>query len=510
MSSILAPPVQGGRVYEGRTWNWLEATARSHDSYDRVRILVAEIADGWTTGLRAKLAAQGIHVLGVEAFVDGDVPEPPFPGVTGPIGVAVFWLTTGPDASDGEPEVYAFARQGAAGVEPFGVTLDAASTRGAFYVAMNTGDAAASSAESWCIATHWVQRSDRGLLSGEFVANAVQNGLQLRCFERGWVGFGTDLRLGRIGFRMAIRYENGRYAHFEWLLSALGLTPIPAGAPADPPEHRSRVQRGITIPQWAPGPNRDVKGEFALLSSVEQAREEIVRIAEEEEDDWTNADGTKKRESEPGRLPKLKAYYGAVVRRAQKVNDLANKAHNNKKPWSAVFISYVVKQSGVRRADGFQFARNHLTYTVHALANQLNQDPDRPFWLHRIDEVTPERGDILCMNRKVDEDCTDHSFDSLQDRISRNQQTGRHEVTNPGGHSHTDIVVDDPVHDGVSYIETIGGNTGDLSGGAHTVGRKRWKLDADGHVEHEVDQNNQMRTDQCSLIGIIKLVPRDQ
>ena len=308
---------------------------------------------------------------------------------------------------------------------------------------------------------------------------------------------------------MDIQYENGRYAHFEWLLSELGLVPATVGAPADPPEHRSRVQRGITIPQWAPGPNRDVEGEFALLSSVERARGEIVRIAEEEEADWTNVNGTKKQESEASRLPRLTAYYNAVTSQ-QAASNLAIGAQNNTDPWSAVFISYVVRQSGVRRADGFEFSRRHITFTVHALANRLNTDRDRPFWLYRIDEVTPEPGDILCKNRKVDGDCTDHSFESLRDRVSQNQQTNRYEVTNPFGHSHTDIVVRETVQGGTTYVETIGGNARDLSNTTDTVGRKRWELDADGHVEHEVDQSNQMRPDQCSLIGIIRLVSRDQ
>lgn len=245
--------------------------------------------------------------------------------------------------------------------------------------------------------------------------------------------------------------------------------------------------------------------------SAEQAltwRNEIVRIAEEEEADWTKTDGVKKQEREADRFPKLESYCSAAMS-ASGATDCAKKAATNAFAWSAVFISYVVKQAGVNRTNGFEFSVRHITFTVHALANRLNQDHSRPFWLYDIDETTPEPGDILCKNRKVSGKCTTHSYDTLRNRVSLNESTNRYEVTNPFGHSHTDIIVRKNQQAGTTYIETVGGNTRDLSGVSHTVGRKRWQLDTNGHIEYEVDRNNQRITDPCSVFGLIRIEPSE-
>ena len=71
-------------------------------------------------------------------------------------------------------------------------------------------------------------------------------------------------------------------------------------------------------------------------------------------------------------------------------------------PWSAAFVSYVIRQSGVS-ANAFRFANAHRTYIYDAFAasaaEQTNEAGDR---LYRACPLTtrPRAGDLICAQRE--------------------------------------------------------------------------------------------------------------
>jgi uncharacterized protein DUF2272/SH3 domain-containing protein len=132
----------------------------------------------------------------------------------------------------------------------------------------------------------------------------------------------------------------------------------------------------------------------------------------------------------------------------------------NENAWSAAFISFCVKQSGAT-SDQFKFNLSHSVFVRAAIANG---NADRGvFRGHRVTEYAPKLGDLIHHNR----DGGTLSFDFARD--------------NTGYPSHSAIVVDFEVRNGVRHAVTIGGNEF-LSGGTGTVGMKRFPLDTNGFL----------------------------
>ncbi|WP_276248611.1 DUF2272 domain-containing protein [Haladaptatus sp. YSMS36] len=269
---------------------------------------------------------------------------------------------------------------------------------------------------------------------------------------------------------------------------------------------------GVVPAQYPSGTSDDDVDLTRLRANGLYWKDQIVSAAKAEERAWTKQDTSKK--DEDTQLSKLESYYGVVAEAGdgviteQGAKDYAKEAKNDESAWSAAFISYVVNQAGVSHADGFAFHFRHLNYVVNALVNRMNGDRERPFWLFSAAEITPEVGDILCKNRKgKNKPCSDHSLQSLaQNYTAIGDVTGKHVPKDEiYGRSHCDIVVEKKTIDGNDYIETVGGNTIDLSGVADTVGRKRWKVDSNGRVEYRVDKNNS-KVDGCSVFGYIRIM----
>ncbi len=129
--------------------------------------------------------------------------------------------------------------------------------------------------------------------------------------------------------------------------------------------------------------------------------------------------------------------------------------------WSAAFVSFCVKQSGAT-SDQFKFNLRHSVFVHAAIANA---DADRGvFRGHRITEHAPKLGDIVHHNRSG----ATLSFDFA-----------RSHADYP---SHSAIVVDFDVHNGVRRAVTIGGNEF-LATGSGTVGKKFFPLDANGFLD---------------------------
>lgn len=148
-------------------------------------------------------------------------------------------------------------------------------------------------------------------------------------------------------------------------------------------------------------------------------------------------------EEEPPHLTRVLAYW-----QANTDVDILDKC-GRIRPWSAAFISWIMRQAGVRDTE-FQFSVLHWDYIEAALIkDELNG-------FHAFDAATtvPRPGDLLCAPRAGTAELV-KNFADLQ-----------------RGFYHCDIVV------GVSNgaLEVIGGNVGD------SVSRSRAEIDALGRV----------------------------
>lgn len=119
-------------------------------------------------------------------------------------------------------------------------------------------------------------------------------------------------------------------------------------------------------------------------------------------------------------------------------------------PWSAAFISFVVRRAGYA---GFRFAAAHARY-IHDSIVRRQRNEASPFWGFRITEHKPALGDMVCRWRAVP-----RSFDDAARRDDFK--------------SHCDIVVQ--LGDG--SVNTIGGNV------ANSVSTTRYRLDAQGFLD---------------------------
>jgi len=133
----------------------------------------------------------------------------------------------------------------------------------------------------------------------------------------------------------------------------------------------------------------------------------------------------------------------------------------NENAWSAAFVSFCVKQSGAT-LDQFKFSLSHSVFVNAAIANA---DANRGvFRGHRINEYAPKLGDLIHHNR---------SGGTLDYDFAR---------AHTGYPSHSAIVVDFEVSNGVRHAVTIGGNEF-LAGGTGTVGKKFFPLNESGLLD---------------------------
>lgn len=117
--------------------------------------------------------------------------------------------------------------------------------------------------------------------------------------------------------------------------------------------------------------------------------------------------------------------------------------------WSAAFISYVMKLSGA--GNKFKYNENHSVYIRDSIKKRKDQVKDAAFIAFKIDEVSPEVGDLVCAPRE-----SGITYDTTSDYMS-----------------HCDLVVAKRSNE----IEVIGGNVSD------SVTKKTLKLDANGEVK---------------------------
>jgi hypothetical protein len=124
-------------------------------------------------------------------------------------------------------------------------------------------------------------------------------------------------------------------------------------------------------------------------------------------------------------------------------------------PWSAAFISYVIRQSGVS-ADAFSFANAHRAYIYDAFATSAAElskaAGERLYRACPVVTTRPRAGDMICHQREPS--LADLSDEEVRERIRTelNGGQGVHSV----GRTHCEVIayVDAPAR----KVYTIGGN----------------------------------------------------
>ena len=171
-----------------------------------------------------------------------------------------------------------------------------------------------------------------------------------------------------------------------------------------------------------------------------------TKLKDTAESEWNFFEKGTKKEREDGFWQRIVQYWNEALSR----RDIDNPTDVGNVPWSAAFISWVMKQSGA--GNQFKYNASHSVYIRDSIKKRKDQVKDAAFIAFKIDEVTPEVGDLVCAprgNQTV-------TYDTTENYIS-----------------HCDLVVAKRSNE----IDIIGGNVSD------SVTQKTLKLDANGKVK---------------------------
>lgn len=217
-------------------------------------------------------------------------------------------------------------------------------------------------------------------------------------------------------------------------------------------------------------------GNGALSSSTAGVSSMANRIAKICLDEWEAfGRGSKKGADDPQYL-RVGDYWASIGQphngRTQIVNNSTGKSYNP--PWSAAFISFVLRKAGA--GNGFEYAQAHCHYVQDFIKGRS----DSVYQAMHPDHYAPKLGDIVHYGRlgakKFDfaEAVTIYQVDSFYP-------------------SHSDIVVEVDTTGGV--IRTIGGNVG------NSVEDKRFEVNSKGILGQRKDGN-----DTYPWIAVLRLM----
>lgn len=122
-----------------------------------------------------------------------------------------------------------------------------------------------------------------------------------------------------------------------------------------------------------------------FVTGTNRLRRKAIAKANEEYSKW-NVKGEKIKEHDSRTLKDLQNYWEST-----------NNSYSSMKgsPWSAAFISYLMKQAGAK--DDFKYATSHSTYIIQSIQNRLNKTGR--FKGYKPEEVKLEVGDLVCYPR---------------------------------------------------------------------------------------------------------------
>lgn len=191
--------------------------------------------------------------------------------------------------------------------------------------------------------------------------------------------------------------------------------------------------------------------------------EAIVRAATGELARWRPG-GRALQETDPGAMPMLRSYWGAAGLYFTD-SQLQNAVWQDKHPWSAAFISWVMCHAGA--GSTFNYSAAHYTYVRQAMLNNDNAVTTSPFWAYPINKVAPQPGDLVCKARTSKSNPTPATWATLKNRVWP---------------LHCDVVTSTPKQ---GFITVVGGNVGvrgGVPGMGVTVGKKTLPVQPDGKL----------------------------
>jgi hypothetical protein len=302
-------------------------------------------------------------------------------------------------------------------------------------------------------------------------------------------------------------------ARWEATLHMYKLVSLPPAAATAQMRMRGRAWRGPAPAARRPG--AVVQPRPGLYGRVGQARarvlttdwcllrHSIIRSAVEMQGAWLDSAGNLIQESDAAVLEHLEAFWRDGVGTGN-WQARAQESAQNATPWSAAFVSWVVRNAGATTAMGFDFSGRHMDYIAEALRNRMRNDQDRPFWFFGIGEQAAHPllpGDIVCMNRSFNGQLTTHSLEGLRRRFWGDD--GENANADTTGAAHCDVAIGYQTDsNGQRFIEVIGGNRGHHSGpNAHTVGSALLEVDAAGQLTNPGAHN---------IFGFVKLIECEQ
>jgi hypothetical protein len=156
----------------------------------------------------------------------------------------------------------------------------------------------------------------------------------------------------------------------------------------------SVVQNGA-LPAIAPG---DLQTTGQVQTAQEflierDLRQTTVNVAVLERNRWKNG-GITEKDQAIGAV--LREYWRFGVGSNFSEKQLGIKAFQDKNPWSAAFISWVMRKSGAETR--FRYSPAHAGYITWAKQNRLADN--REFYkAYRVNEVQPRLGDLVCFSR---------------------------------------------------------------------------------------------------------------
>jgi hypothetical protein len=175
-------------------------------------------------------------------------------------------------------------------------------------------------------------------------------------------------------------------------------------------------------------------------------RRKAVRIAKQELMRWGSG---RIKESDPALSKTLQDYWKTGAGVTYREDQLGNPAFQSEHPWSAAFISWVMKTAGA--GDAFKYSASHSMYTRAAKDNRIANNSN-PFKAYRIAELAPQVGDLVCKSRAG----SGATYDNIR----------------PGMTTHCDIVTE--VRPG--SIAAVGGNV------SNSVAQSNVRTDSGGRI----------------------------
>ena len=197
----------------------------------------------------------------------------------------------------------------------------------------------------------------------------------------------------------------------------------------------------------------------------------IARVALEQFRRWRPSGGAALVETSPAASPILREYYRVGIQTTVTDADMQSTVYQDAHPWSAVFISYVMRTAGAGPA--FAYSAAHQTYIRAARQNRLSGNSANPFWAYRATEVAPRLGDLVCASRMN----SGATYDNIGDPQYRA--------------THCDVVVECQP----GRIRVIGGNV------SQTVGDKWLTALPDGRLSLTGSQSTFFAVIRCGSGG---------